>query len=191
LSATLLDRSQINELQELRQTVSCREEQRVQHGQGEIGNAFRDTGDNALVSPVSSSSEYHSSFEEEDLASHRGHNPENVEVVEGKGNQAGDDVGERDASYQNETSEGLAVTAGIVSLSPESNSTSTNKHGYSPWDVESNSDTTAALNLNLVQKWTQKGRTCLTFSMDGKYLATASSLGIISIFDAKTGERIR
>jgi len=182
-----LDRSQVNELQELRQTVSCREEQTVQHGQGEIGNAFRDTGDNALVSPVSSSSEYHSSFEEEDFASDRGHNPENAEVVEGK--RSGD-VGERDGSYQNETNEGLAVTTGIVSLSFESNSTSTNKSGYSPWDIELNSDTTPALNLNLVQKWTQKGRTYLTFSMDGKYLATASDLGI-SIFDSKTGKRIR
>jgi len=144
-----------------------------------------------LISPVSSTSEYHSPYEEEDVVTDRLHNPENAEVVgqlEGERNQGGGG-GRGDEPYQNETSEGRTVT-GTISLSPESNSTST-KPEYSPWDIESNNDTTAALHLNLVQKWTEKGITYLTFSMDGKYLATASSFGIISIFDLKTGKRIR
>jgi len=176
----LLDRIQVNELRELRQTVSCREEHTT-CGRGEITDP--------LTSPVSSISEYHTSFEEEDAATDRLHNPENAEVVEGERNQGGGGGG-GDEPYQNEISEAPTVT-GIVSPSPESNSTSTNEPEYSPWDIELNSDTTAALNLNLVQKWTQKGRTYLTFSKDGKYLAAASSLGFVSIFDSKTGKRIR
>jgi len=177
---------------ELRQTVSRHEEHTLR--QGEIAHACRDTDDNALISPVSSTSEYHSSFEEEDAAIDRLHNLENVKEVghlEGERDQGGGDVGERDEPYHNEITMGLT---GIVSLFPESNSTSTNKPGYSAWGVEFNSDTshtTATLNLNLVQKLPQKGRTYLTFSMDGKYLATASGLGIVSIFDSKTGKRIR
>ena len=180
--------------------VSCREEHTVfqhKHGQGESGesaHACRDTDDNHLISPVSSSSEYHSLYEEEDAATDRLHNPENAEAVgqlEGERNQEdGGGGGQGDEPYQNETSEAPTVT-GTVSLSPESNSTSTNKSEYSPWDIELNNNTTSALHLNLVQKWTQKGITYLTFSMDGKYLATASSLGIIFIFDSKTGKRIR
>jgi len=173
-------------LRELRKTVSCREEHTVsQHGQGEIADP--------LISPISSSSEYHSSFEEGTVTDQL-HNPANtVGKLEGEGNQRGGGGGGRgDEPYQNEISEGPTVSVtGIVTPSPESNSTSTSNPGNFPWDIEFNGDTTAALNLNLVQKWTQKGRTCLTFSMDGKYLATASSLGIISIFDSKTGERIR
>jgi WD40 repeat protein len=72
----------------------------------------------------------------------------------------------------------LTVEPTLVSLSPESNSTS---------------NTTAALELNLVHKLTRNGRTycCLAFSGDGKYLATASRSCVVSIFDSKTGKRIR
>ena len=189
-----IDRSQVEELRKLRQqAISRREEYTVyQHGQGEIGHASLDSDDDHLSSPVSSSSESHSSFEEEDDATAQLRSPENAEVVghlEGERNQGGGDVGGRDESYQNELRTEPTGT-GIVSLPPESNSNSTNKPAFSAWDVEFNSDTTATLNLNLVQKLTQKGRSYLTFSMDGKYLATASSLGIVSIFDSKTGKRI-
>jgi len=180
----LLDRNQVNELRELRKTVSCREEHTIyQHGQGEIAHARRD---NTLTSPISSSSEYHPSFEPEDAVTDRLHNPENAEVVGHLEEESDQESGGGD---ENEIGESPTVT-GILSPSPES-TTFTNKPGYSPWDIEFNSDTTAALHLNLVQKWTQKGRTCLTFSMDGKYLAAASSLGIVSIYDSKTGKRIR
>ena len=168
-------------MRELRQTVSCREAHTIcQYGRGEITDP--------LTSPVSSTSEYHTSFEEEDAATDRLHNPENAELadqLEGERNQEGGGGG--DEPYQNETSEAPIIT-GIVSLS---NSTSTNKPEYSPWEIELNNDTTAALLLNLVKKWTEKGMTHLTFSMDGKYLATASSSGVVSIFDSKTGKRIR
>ena len=185
-------------MRELRKTVICHEEHTVcQRGQGEIAHACRDTDDGPLVSrvPPGSTSEHHSPYEEEDIVTDRLHYPENAEVVghlEGESNQgdSGGGGGGGDGPFQNEISEGPNVT-GIISPSPESNSTSTNKPGYSPWDIESNHDTTAALHLNLVQKWTQKGRIYLTFSMDGKYLATASSLGILSIYDSKTRKRIR
>jgi len=184
-------------LRELRKTVFRHEEHTVcQHGQGESGDACRDTDDDPLISPVppGSTREYNSPYEEEDTVTDRLNNLENVEVVghlEGESNQ-GDNGGGGggDEPFQNEISEGPSVT-GILSPSPESNSTSTNKPGYSPWDIELYHDTTAALHLYLVQKWTQKGRIYLTFSMDGKYLATASDLGIVSIYDSKTGKRIR
>src|SRR5258708_4599354 len=102
----LLDRIQVEELLDLRQPFSCREEYTVcQHGQGEITHSCRDTDDNPLVSPVSSSSEYHSSFEEEDAVNDRPHNPENAEVVdhiEGERNQGGGGIGGRDEPYHNE-----------------------------------------------------------------------------------------
>jgi len=77
---------------------------------------------------------------------------------------------------------------GIASLSITD---SPSKPQYSAWDVQFNGDTKTALNLNLVHKLTQKGTTYLSFNMDGKYLATASVLGIVSVFDSKTGKRIR
>jgi len=149
--------------------------------------------DDPLISPVHPSSKYHSPYDEEDTVTDRLHYPENGELVghlEEESNQRDGGGGGRDEPFQNEISEGPSVT-GTVSPSPESNSTSTNKPGYSPWDIELYHDTTAALHLNLVRKWTQKGITYLTFSMDGKYMATASDLGIVSVFDTKTGERIR
>ena len=138
-----------------------------------------------MISPVSSSSEYHSSLEEEDSSTDRLQNPENeIGHFEGEIFQEGGDGPDNQITVE-------PTVTGSLSLSPESNSTSTNKPGYSAWDVESSSNMTAALKLNLVHKLTQKGRTFVTFSMDGKYLATASSLGIVSIFDSKTGKRIR
>ena len=173
-------------MRELRQTISHREEHTdCQHGHREITHsAYRDTDDRSLVSPVSSSSEYHSSFEDEDAATDRLNDPENVEEV-------GQFEGERKQDGGDGPDNQITTITGIVSLSPESNSNSTNEPGYSTWDVEFSSNTTAALNLNLVHKLTQKGITYVAFSMDGKYLATASTSGIVSIFDSKTGKRIR
>jgi WD40 repeat protein len=57
--------------------------------------------------------------------------------------------------------------------------------------VEPNSNSTAPLNLNLMHKLTLEGEKRVAFSMDGKYLATASSSGVVSIFDMRTGKRIR
>ena len=156
---------------ELRQTISCREEHTV--FQREIADD--------LTSPVSSSSEYHSSMGEEDAPTDRLHGPESMKELghfEGERDQVG---GDGEVTVE-------TMVTGIVSLSPEFKLTST---GYSAWDLEFSSNSTAALKLNLVHKWTQKGRIYLTFSMDGKYLATASSLGIVSIFDSKIGKRIR
>jgi len=175
-------------LRELRQTASRREEHTVcQHGQGEITHsACRDTDDGSLISPISSSSKYHSSFEDEDAATDRLHDPESTKEVafNGERDEEGGDGPDSQITVE-------PTVTGIVSLSPESNSTFTNKPGYSAWDVEFSSNTTAALNLNLVHKLTQKGLTYVTFSMDGKYLAVASRSGIVSIFDSKTGKRFR
>ena len=177
LTHTFIDRIQVEELRELRQTVS-RHEEHTTHS--------RDTDDRSLVSAVSSSSEYHPSFEDEDAATDRLNDPESAKKV-------GQFKGERDEEGGDGPDNQITVeptVTGIVSLSPESNSTSTNNPGYSAWDVEFSSNTTAALNLILVHKLTQKG-SFVTFSTDGKYLATASILGIVSIFDSKTGKRIR
>jgi len=163
-------------LRELRQTISCREEHTV---------CQREIADD-LTSPVSSSSEYRdSSFE--GAATDRLYDPESAKEV---GQFEGERVQEGGDDPDNQITVEPTVT-GIVSLSPESNSTSTNKPGYSAWDIEFSSNTTAALNLNLVHKLTRKGRAYVTFSMDGKYLATASTFGVVSIFDSKTGKRIR
>ena len=66
----------------------------------------------------------------------------------------------------------------------------TNEPGHSAWDVKLLSDSTNSA-LKLVHKLTQEGGTYVSFSTDGKYLATASSLGIVTIFASKTGKRIR
>jgi len=153
-------------------------------------HACRDTDDNPLIPPVtvSSSNRYHSSFEEEDDVDLL-QNPENAKEI---GHFEGERIQEGDDGACNEIIvEPTPTVSGIVSLSPESNSTSTNKPAHSAWDVEFNTDTTASMKLNLLHKLTQKGRTYVTFSADGKYLATASSLGIVSIFYSKTGKRIR
>ena len=151
LIGLLIDQSQVKELQELRQTISHREEHHEEGGAiGQLEDA-KEIGH----------------FEGERIQE-SGDGPCNEIIVEP-----------------------TPSVSGIVSLSPESNSASTNKPAYCEWDVEYNSDTTASLKLNLVHKLTQKGRTYVTFSGDGKYLATASSLGIVSIFDSKTGKRIR
>ena len=139
-----------------------------------------------MISPISSSSEYHSSFEEEDATTDQLQNPENLKEI---GHFEAERAQEDTNGCDNEIAMEPTVTE-IVSLSPESNPTSTNKPGYSVWDVEFNS-TTAALKLNLVHKLTRKRRNYVAFSMDGKYLATASNSGIVSIFDSKTGKRIR
>jgi len=186
VNTTFLDRSQVEELRELRQTISRREEHTLvcQHGHGEITHsACRDTDDSPLIPPASSSSEYHSSFEDEDAATDRLHDPESAKEV-------GQFEGERDQEGGDGPDNQITAVTGIVSLSPESNSISTNK-GYSAWDVEYSSNTTAALNLNLVHKLTQKRRAYMTFSTDGKYLATASVSGLVSILNSKTGKIIR
>jgi len=164
------DKSQIEELRELRQTISRREV--CQHGQ-DIAHA--DDNPSPLISLIPSS---------EDAASDRLHDPENDKVtvhLDGESNQE---------SGQNETLVAPTIT-GAASLSLQANVAPVNEPGYSAWVVEFSGDTTAALNLNLVYKLIQKWRTRVTFSMDGKYLASASSSGVVSIFDSKTGKRIR
>jgi len=85
----------------------------------------------------------------------------------------------------------VASRTSPLSLQPEANIPPANKPVFSAWDVEPNPSSTATLNLNLVHKLTIKGMKRVTFSMDGKHLAAASSLGVVSIFDTRTGKRIR
>jgi len=151
----LIDKSQVEELRELRQTISNREKNTVTHH----GQEAHD--DPPLISPV-------------------GH-------LEGERHQGGDPLGESDESYQ----EGINDAPGTSSLPSQANLSTANEAGNSAWDVELNSNLTAALNLNLVHKLTVTGENTLAFSMDGKYLATASSSGMVSIFDTRTGKRIR
>jgi hypothetical protein len=128
-----------------------------------------DDNPSPLISRASSPSEYYSPLEMEEergAASDRLSDPESLEMTP-------------------------EPTIAGVSFEADADVTSTNEPGYSSWDVELNSDTTGALQLNLAHKLTQEGRIYLTFSMDGKYLATASISGILSIFDAKSGKRIR
>jgi hypothetical protein len=159
LIQNFLDKSQANELRELRQTIARREEPHV---------CITDDNPSPLISRASSPSEYYSplAMEEGGAASDRLSDPESLEMMP-------------------------EPTIAGVSFEADADVTSTNEPGYSAWDVEPNSDTTGALQLNLVHKLEQEGGIYLTFSMDGKYLATASSLGIVSIFDAKSGKRIR
>jgi WD40 repeat protein len=128
-----------------------------------------------LISPVSSSSsEYYPCLEGEDTVPDRLDVPEDSREtgqIEADRNEEDGDVRERD---------------GI-----ELNALPTNKPVHSPWDVEFNNDTKIGLHLDLVHKLPQEGVGFVAFSMDGKYLATASSLGIVTIFDSKTGKRIR
>ena len=177
LIQSFLDGNQVQELLELRQKLSSREE----------NTAYGATDDNSspLISPDSSSCEYYSTHDGEDAASDSLHSLDNAEEI---GHQGKERSQECTDAGGNEITEERTVT-GSVSLSLESSATSTNKPRYSAWDVEFNNNT-KALNLNLVHKMTQNGKTCATFSMDGKYLATASNLGIVSIFDSKTGKRI-
>ena len=71
-----------------------------------------------------------------------------------------------------------------ASLSMESDAT---------YKVEFNHDAEAGLKLNLVHTFTEDSfrRTFAAFSMDGKYLATVSTAGIVYIFDVETGKRLR
>jgi len=175
IQVIIIDESQVRELQELRHTVSGREIKTVcQHGL-DIARACGVTNDNASppISPVTSSSEYCTVFEGEDAASH---NEEEIGHIEGERNQEG---------AQNDINAAPTITGNSL----QATVTPADKPGYPPWDVEYNSNTTASLNLNLMHKLTQEGMTSVTFSLDGKYLATASSSGILSIFDSKTGER--
>jgi len=171
LIQVIIDESQVRESQELRHTISGREIKTVcQHGL-DIARACGVTNDNASppISPVSSSSEYCTVFEGEDAASH---NEEEIGHIEGERSQ-----------------EDINVALAITGTSLQATVTSADKPGYPAWNVY-NSNTVASLNLNLVHKLSLEGRTKVAFSMDGKYLATASSLGIVSIFDSKTGEII-
>jgi len=169
----LIDRKQVKELQELRQTISSRENNTVpRHGQ-DIADACGVTDDNPspLISTVSSSGEYYSPLDGEDAALHNPEILKGVGYLEGEGNQE-DDENEIDS-------------APITGLGTASHAT-----GHWAGEFNSNSSTTT-LNLNLVHKLTLEGRIRVAFSVDGKHLATASSLGIVSIFDLKTGKRIR
>ena len=60
------------------------------------------------------------------------------------------------------------------------------------YNVEFNRDTKAVLKLNLMRMLTQNTfSTYAAFSTDGKYLATASVVGIVYIFDVTAGKRLR
>lgn len=59
------------------------------------------------------------------------------------------------------------------------------------YSVDFNHDTKVALKLNLVHILSSTGETHVAFSVDGKYLATASEDGILHIFDGKTGKSLR
>jgi len=155
----LIDTSRVKELQELRQTISSRENHTVcQHG-----HTVHACGDNT-------SPEYHFDGEYSALtkAKEIGH-------LEGEENQE---------DGQNE----INVARTITETTPQA---IVNQPGDSGWYVfQFNGNTKAALNLNLVHKLTQEGRIRVAFSMDGKYLAAASSSGIVSIFDLKSGKKI-
>jgi len=168
IQVIIIDESQVRELQELRHTISSREIKTVCQHDLDIARACGVTDDNASppISPVSSSSEYCTVFEGEDAASH---NEEEIGHIEGERSQ-----------------EDINVVPAITGTSLQANVTPANEPEY---HVAYDSNRTAALKLNLVHKLTQEGRTRVTFSMDGKYLATASCSGIVSIFDSKTGER--
>ena len=173
LIQVIIDESKVRELQELRHTISSRGIKTVcQHGL-DIARACGVTNDNASppISPVSSSSEYCTIFEGEDAAPD---NAKEIGHIKGERNQEG---------AQNDINVAPAITGTPLQA------TVTPANEYLVWDLEYNSNTTASLNLNLVHKLTQEGITNVTFSMDGKYLATASSSGILSIFDSKTRER--
>jgi len=179
----LIDKSQVEELRELRQTISSRTV--IQHGQ-----THRDADDNLpLMSPASSSSAYNSCFDGEDEASDRLPNQENAKEIahlEGEGSREGDNLGESDGPYQNE----IYVAPRTSSLPPQVDASVSPAN--EPGDVESNSNSTTALNLNLVHKLTlEKGGKMVAFSVDGKYLAVASSSGTVSIFDTRNWKRTR
>jgi len=124
-------------------------------------------------------SSYHSPLEAEDAASDQLVNTEDSnELPKQERDQEGADV---------DRNEGIAAS-GTASLST---AISTNEHDAPAWLVEFNRNTTPVLNLNLVHKLTVQGGISLAFSMDGEYLATASSFGKVSIFHSKTGKRIR
>ena len=61
------------------------------------------------------------------------------------------------------------------------------------YNVEFSHDTKVALKLNLIHTLTQNtSPTFAAFSMDSKHLVTVSADGgIVHIFDAKTGKRLR
>jgi len=170
----LIDKSQVEELRELRQSISSSTV--IQHGQEA----------HTLIPPVASSSAYNACFDGEDASSDRLPNQENVKEIahlEGEGSQEGDNLGESDGPHQNE----IYVAPRTLSLPHRVVVPPANE----PGDVGSNSNSTAAMNLNLMHKLTLEGEKLVAFSMDGKYLAVASSSGVVSIFDTRIWKRIR
>jgi len=182
----LIDRTQVNELQELRQTISNRENNTVsRHGHGQditLVCGVTDDNPSPLISPVSSSG-YHSIFDGEDAAFNHLHNPKNAKE---NGHLVGDSSQE---GCENKINIAPTITTSLSLQVPRV--IPANKPGYSAWDVGFIGNSAATLKLNLVHKLTLEGRIRVAFSVDGKHLATASSLGIVSIFDSRTGKRIR
>jgi len=127
-------------------------------------------------------SSYHSPLEGEDAASDQLDNTEDSnELPKQERDQEGADVDRNESMV-------LAIAANGASLST---AISTNLHDVLAWRIEFNRNTTPVLNLNLVHKLILQRGISLAFSMDGEYLATASSSGKVSIFHSKTGKRIR
>ena len=165
--ATLIDTNLAKELQELRRTV-------VGTGKGSIVcqhcKSCVTTNDN--LSPVSSSSEFYSSIDEE-----------------AGGNLWENDISNDDKIRKDSTISGNHFLRMQTDVSPVIQRA---KHPGSTWKVEFNPDTKIALKLNLVHAMSQRAvKTYAAFSMDGKYLAAVSEIGIIHIYDVKTGKRIR
>jgi len=166
---SLIDLSQARELQELRQITSCCHEG--------IAHTCRITNDNPspLISSESVSS-YHTPLEGEDATSDQLDDTEDSnELPKQERDQEGADVDRNES----------------IAASGTASPISTNEHDVPAWHVEFNRNTTPILNINLMHKLTPQGRINLAFSMDGEYLATASSFGKVSIFHSKTGKRIR
>ena len=176
---TQTDRHEASEeLQELRQTVFA------SNSKGRIVCRSCGTSNDDLspiLSPVSPCSESYFSIHEESAGSDLLHNWRQ----DGR-NQ----LREIYASHEDEKQNGSTIPGNSSRSSLQSNISSVIQP-TSTWHVEFNPATKVALKLNLVHTLTQNTvRTYAAFSIDGKYLATVSSAGVVHIFDVETGKRI-
>ena len=183
---TLVDTNQAKELQELRKMVAGS----TSKGICQLCKSSGTTGENLspILSPASSSDESYFSIGEDGTLSDQPY-----DWREDERNQGGrsDNLGESYTSDEDEIQNNSTIP-GNTSLSLQSNlSPVAQPEADYTWKVEFNPDTKVALKLNLVHTLTQNAiRTYAAFSMDGKYLATVSETGVVSIFDVKTGKRL-
>ena len=177
-----IDTNQAIELGELRRIIFADSKGPVvcQHCK-----SYRTTNDNLspTLSPVSSSSESYFSTHEEESTSvdDRPYNPR-----EDNGNNVRENYTPNEDEIRNDsTNPSISLQSNVSPvIQPE---------GPDPtWNVEFNSDTKVALEMNLVHTlFLNTVETYAAFSIDGKYLATVSATGAVHIFDVKTGKRIR